>query len=120
MEIISNRDEMIFRNDYNGKPFYSIGLVKKDKDGNYVNGYMNVSFKKDVELENQTKIHINKAWIDFYNKDRKTFPYIFISEFDIVSEREQEKDPFKEFGESIKTESQIGEQIKIEPDDLPW
>lgn len=116
MEIISNRDEMIFRNDYNGKPFYSIGLVKKDKDGNYVNGYMNVSFKKDVELENQTKIHINKAWIDFYNKDRKTFPYIFISEFDVI--RMGDKNPYEEL--NVKTESQIGEQIEIEDSDLPF
>lgn len=117
MEIISNRDEMIFRNDYNGKPFYSIGLVKKDKAGNYENGYINVRFKKDVELENQTKIKIKKAWIDFYCKDRKTFPYIFVSEFDPVEEK---KDPFEEFGDSIKTESEIGEQIEITEDDLPW
>ena len=120
MEIISNKEEMIFKNEYNGKVFYSIGISKKNQDGKYENGYINVRFKKDVELENQTKIKIKKAWIDFYCKDRKTFPYIFISEFDIVSEREQEKDLFKEFGESIKTESQIGEQIQITDDDMPW
>lgn len=117
MEIISNKEEMVFKNEYNGKTFYSIGVSKKNQDGKYENGYINVRFKKDVELDNQTKIKIKKAWIDFYCKDRKTFPYIFVSEFDPVEEK---KDVFEEFGESIKTESQIGEQIEITEDDLPW
>ena len=117
MEIISKKEEMVFKNEYNGKVFYSIGISKKNQDGKYENGYINVRFKKDVELENQTKIKIKKAWIDFYCKDRKTFPYIFVSEFEPVEEK---KDVFKEFGESIKTESEIGQQIEITDDDLPW
>ena len=118
MEIISNKEEMIFRNENNGKTYYSVGLSKKDKDGKYVNGYMTVQFKKDVSINNQTKIKIKKAWIDFYLKDKKTIPYIFISEFDIV--QEGEKNPYEEFGNSIKTESEIGEQIKIDESDLPF
>ena len=31
MEIISDKEEMIFRKDFNNKPNYSIGLSKKDK-----------------------------------------------------------------------------------------
>lgn len=117
MEVVSNREDIVFRNDYNGNTFYSIGISKKKQDGKYENGYINVRFKKDVELENRTKIKIKKAWIDFYCKDRKTFPYIFVSEFEIVEEK---KDPFEEFGNSIKTESEIGQQIEITDDDLPW
>lgn len=117
MEIISNKEEMVFKNEYNGKVFYSIGISKKNQDGKYENGYINVRFKKDVELDNQTKIKIKKAWIDFYCKDRKTFPYIFVSEFEPVEEK---KDPFEEFGNSIKTESEIGQQIEISEEDLPW
>ena len=117
MEIISNKEEMVFKNEYNGKVFYSIGISKKNQDGKYENGYINVRFKKDVELDNQTKIKIKKAWIDFYCKDRKTFPYIFVSEFDPVEEKE---DVFEQFGKSIKTESQIGQQIEISEEDLPW
>ena len=116
MEIISNRDEMIFKNEYNGKVFYSIGISKKNQDGKYENGYINIRFKKDVELDNQTKIKIKKAWIDFYNKDRKTFPYIFISEFDVI--RMGDKNPYEEL--NVKTESNIGEQIQITDEDLPF
>lgn len=116
MEIISKKEEMVFKNEYNGKVFYSIGISKKNQDGKYENGYINVQFRKDVELENKTKIKIKQAWLDFYIKDKKTFPYIFINDFDLI----KEKDPFKDFGDNIKTESEIGKQIQITDDDLPW
>lgn len=118
MEIVSNREEIIFKNEYNDKPYYTIGLSKKDKDGKYINGYMNVSFKKGVELANKTKIKIKSAWLDFYKKDVKTIPSIFINDFEIVEE--QKKDPFEEFGNSIKTDFDLGEQIQIKPEDLPF
>lgn len=123
MEIISDREEMIFKNEYNDKPYYTIGLSKKDKDGNYINGYMNVSFKKGIELENKTKIKIKKAWLDFYKRDVKTIPSIFISEFDIVSttpKEEQRTNPFQEFGNSIKSDYDFGEQVEIKDVDLPF
>ncbi len=116
MQIISDKEEMIFRKDYNDRPSYSLGLSKKDKYGNYVNGYMNVNFKKGVDLQNKTKIKIKEAWLGFNAKDGKTYPYIFINDFNVV----EEPDAFKEFGDSIKTESNIGEQIKIDDSDLPF
>lgn len=122
MEIVSNKEEIIFKNEYNDKPYYTIGLSKKDKNGNYVNGYMNVNFKKGVELENMTKIKIKSAWLDFYKKDVKTIPTIFINDFEIVSTTPQvsKKDVFEEFGESIKTDFDLGEQIQITDNDLPF
>lgn len=116
MQIISDKEEMIFRKDYNGKPTYSVGLSKKDKDGNYINGYMNVKFKNGVELENQTKIKIKEAWLGFNQQEKKTYPYIFINDFEIVEEKNQ----FEEFGNNIKTESKIGQQIEIKSEDLPF
>lgn len=118
MEIVSNREEMIFKSEYNDKPIYRIGLSKKDKNGNYIKGYMNVNFKKGVELDNMTKIKIKSAWLDFYKVDIKTVPVIFISEFEIVDENK--KDPFEEFGESIKTDFDLGEQMDITEADLPF
>lgn len=115
MQIISDKEEIIFRSEHNGKASFSIGLTKKDKDGKYVNGYMEVHFRNGVDLQNKTKIKINEAWLGFNQKDKKTYPYIFINNFDII-----EQDTFKEFGDSIRTESQIGEQIKIEDSDLPF
>ena len=122
MQITSNSEEMIFRKDYNGKPIYSIGLSKKDKKGNYINGYMNCNFKQGTELENKTKIKIKDAWLSFYLKDKTTIPTIFINDYEVVGvpKPKEETNPFKEFGDSIKTESNIGEQIEITDDEIPF
>ena len=115
MQIISDKEEMIFRNERNGKAIFSIGLSKKNKDGEYVNGYMEVHFRNGVDLQNQTKIKIKEAWLGFNQKEKKTYPYIFINDFDIIEENE-----FEKFGDSIKTDSNIGEQIQIKDSDLPF
>lgn len=110
MEIISNREEMIFRKDFEGTPRYTLGLSKKDKDGNYEKGYITVKFKQGVELNNQTKIKIKNAWLSFNQRDNKTYPYIFINDFSIANEPELK----------TKTFSDFGEQIKITDEDLPF
>lgn len=122
MEIISNNEEMIFRKDYNGKPMYSIGLSKKDINGKYVNGYMSCYFKQGTDIADKTKIKIKDAWLSFYLKDKQTIPTLFINEYEIVevAKPKEENDPFKEFGDNLKTESDIGEQIIIEDSDLPF
>ncbi len=126
MEIVSEKNEMIFRKDYNGKPSYSIGLSRKQSDGTYLNGYMKVSFKKDVELKNKSRIRINQAWLDFYKADGKTIPYIFINDYTLTQDGESDTqnvevdtpNPFEDFGNSIKTEVQ--ETIEIKDSDLPF
>lgn len=78
---------MVFRKDYNGTPVYSIGISKKNRDGSYTNGYLVAQFRNKVELDNQTKIMIENAWLTFYlNKQGKTVPYIFINEFREIEE----------------------------------
>ena len=117
MEIVSNKNEMIFRKDFDGGVRYSIGLSRKNQDGSYTRGYMTVSFRNGVELENKTQIRIKSAWLDFCkDKDNKTIPYIFVNEFEKVGE----KDPFEEFGQTITTKSKIEEQLEITDADLPF
>lgn len=110
MNIENKYAVMIFKNINDGKAFYNIGLSKKDAEGNYVNGYMSCRFKKDVELEDKTKIMIKSAFLTFYLKNKVTVPYIFISEFDLVDtsiqtmEKEGVDDPYAAFGNSITAE----------------
>ena len=128
MKIVSDKDEMIFRKDYNDKPIYSIRISKKDKDGSYVNGYINCNFKKGTDIQNQTKIRIKDAWLDFYKKDNNTVPTIFINEYELVGvPKPKESNPFEEFAKSNKNESTIGgyksftlDDIEIKDEDLPW
>ena len=125
MDVITDKKHTIFRKDFENKKTYSIGLSKKDKDGNYVNGYLSVVFNKDVELDNKTQIMIKKAWLDFFLKDKKTYPYIRISDFEIVGyiqeqpKEEPENDNFKE--DNFKEDKwESGKNIEIDPDDLPF
>ena len=114
MFVLDNYSKMVFRKDNEFGTFYQIGLSKKDRNNNYINGYMNVKFKKGVSVPNMTKIVIKNAFIDFYlDKNNKTVPYIMILEFETgdqsnnqVSEnkaKQEEFDPFANFGQAATT-----------------
>ena len=87
MNIECEKEKMIFRNENNGKVFYSIGLSKKNQDGKYTSGYITCRFPKNANIENKTKIKILNAWLDFWVDDKKiTHPYIFINKYEILSD----------------------------------
>lgn len=88
MQVITDREEMIFRREQEDKISYSIGLSKKKEDGSYEKGYIPVRFRKGTELKNQTRIKIQEAWLDFFKLDKKTIPYIFINKFTLASDFE--------------------------------
>lgn len=120
MNLEAGKITMVFVNEYDGRKLYSIGLSKKNKNGGYDNGFMSARFKKDVEIVNKTRIKIKEAWLTFNTNEGKTFPYIFINDFEVISEPnpKKEENPYKDFGNSIKTEVQ--EQLEITDDDLPF
>lgn len=96
------------QNDYNGKhteKYLSLQLPKgTDVDyGIYdVDGFLSTYEKKDGNVEFKLVI-TDLTQIQQFKEVEKTF-----------------NNPFKDFGDSIKTESQLGEQIQITPDDLPF
>lgn len=96
---------MIYARQYQDTILYSLRLSKKDKDGNYVNGFINCRFKKDVKVDDKKKIYIKDAWLDFYLKDKETKPYIFINEFEYVEDT---------------IEKSKEEEIVINDEDLPF
>ena len=96
---------MIFRNDkeYNGKPFvtYSISVSSKDKDGNWVSGYLDCIFKKGVSVENKTKIFIKNAFPTVSQGKDRTFVKWMITDFEIEG---QTSDDFMNIPDSIEEE----------------
>lgn len=84
-------ETMIFRNE---KGFYSTSISKgrKNAEGKteYDNTYINVGFKKGVDIPNKTKINIINGWLTFdkYEKDGNSTSYfkIFVSDYEIVGE----------------------------------
>ena len=117
ISINSKYPEMVFKNEVSGYTHYTIGLSNKKQDGTYENGYINCRFKKDVELENKSKIIIKNGFISFYKtKNNDTVPLLFITEFDKEYHRQEEvkTEPIEE----TDPYSQIG--LEIEDEDLPF
>lgn len=110
MNVSSEYPVMVFKNTYNDKDYYTLGMGKKNQDGTYINGYMPCQFRKGVNIDNQTNIYIKSAWLNFYLKDNKTMPYVFINEFEKVA------DVIKETSYTSLKKN----EISIDLDDLPF
>lgn len=105
MFVLDNYKKTVFKTENQYGVFYKVGLSKKDRNGNYINGYLNVRFKKGVNLENKTKICIKNGFIDFYlDKDNKTVPYLMVLEFETENKQsEKEFDPNECFGNATES-----------------
>lgn len=114
MEVIDNKLIKVYRREHEGRTYYSIRLSKKDKDGNYINGYIDARFKKDIEVEDRTNIYIKNAWLDFYVKDKKTYPYIFINEFEKV------KETIEKAEKEVKEENINAKNMTFDDEELPF
>ena len=70
----------------NGGKFttYSIAVSSKDKDGNWVNGYIDAQFKKGAEVTNKTKININNAFYTVSEYNGKKYTKIFIMDYTVA------------------------------------
>ena len=76
---------MIFRNAFDSGISYSTTISHKNINGEFENAFINVRFKKNVDVENKQQIIIKDAWLDFYqSKEGKNVFYIFINDFDKV------------------------------------
>ena len=91
MKLISDKEELIFRKDYEGKVIYSKSISHKLQDGSWEHGYIPVRFPKGVNIANKTKIKIKEAWDDFYIKEGKTNVYYFINKFELADDLEAMK-----------------------------
>lgn len=77
----------IFAKDFENGRSYSLSISKKNPDGTYdkTKLYMNVGFKKDVVLENKTKIEILDGFLTFYkNKNGLALPKIQVMDYSLI------------------------------------
>lgn len=78
---------MVFCKEINDYKFYRIGLSKKDKEGKYINGYVDVRFKGGADIPNKTQIYIKDWFLSFnLDKDGKTILYLQIMDYELVSD----------------------------------
>ena len=128
MNIETEQQYTIFRNDFNGYSYYKIGVSKKSQSGEWINGYIRCQFKKDVVIENKTKIYIRKAWLSFYLNNKETIPYIFISDFETTDETIENSKKVSQSGTETATQSvtqedlfkDFDEEIQLSDEDLPF
>ena len=79
---ITSEKVKIYAKEFNGKMFYRARLSKKDKNGQYENGYIDVKLPKDTTIEDKTEINITKGFLSFYkSKENKDVFYIVVQEF---------------------------------------
>ena len=121
MNIVNDKNVMVFKRDKK----YVVGISKKNQDGSYENAYFPIQFNQGVELEDRTLILIKNAWLSFYKWENEsgkgTVFYIKCSDFDVVEETKKNgPNPYEEFGKIVEAESEVGEQITIDDDDLPF
>lgn len=62
---------------------YSLGVASKDKDGNWVNGFVECQFKKGVDIPNKSKINIKNAFYIVSEYNGKKYYKIFIMEYEM-------------------------------------
>ena len=102
---MNDKRAKIFINEWQGKKLYTASISKKDKDGKYINGYINVRFKNDADIKDGDVIKITNSFLDFYVKDKVTHIVFMILDYEKLEtkqkEEKQENDPFAEFGEQV-------------------
>lgn len=86
---------MVFRNEYNGRIYYSISLAKK-VNGKWENIPIGIDLGKDVDIPNKSKIKILRASedempnasLDGYVKDKKPTHLWKIWRWELISEQD--------------------------------
>lgn len=93
---------------------YSLAVASKDSDGNWLNSYIDCTFKKtDADkITNKCKIKINNAFPTVTNYQNKNYVKWMILDFEVVEQGETAADPnamvnldsFMEIDDSVSSE----------------
>ena len=87
--VTDNKPVTVYRQDKtssNGVAYtqYSLGVSSKDKDGNWVNGFLDCQFKKGTDIPNKAKIEITNSFYTVSEYNGKKFLKLFVLDFNIV------------------------------------
>lgn len=120
-KIEPNRKVRIFTSEYENRKYHKIQLTQKNFDGSEYKFYVNVQFKKNVELPNVngkgTDIIIKRAYENFRPNPKDEYNpiyYLFITEFDIKETQEQiEEQAYSKFQKNLY-ENENEEEVYID------
>ena len=104
-----------------GNGYYT--KVQNDYNGKHTEKYLSLQLPKGTDVE-YGLYDIDGFLSTYEKKDGNVEFKLVITDLTQIQQFKEPQNtsnnPFKNFGDSIKTESQIGEQIQIDPDDLPF
>lgn len=72
---------------------YSLCVSSKDKDGNWVNGFIDCQFKKGVEVSNKSVINISNAFYTVSEYNGKKYYKLMITDFKVMADGESFANP---------------------------
>lgn len=125
-KIEPNRKYRIWRKDFNGNTFYNILVTQKQYDNTETRYYIPVSFKKGIEVANETDIKILRAIENLRSnklveETKKQYYPVFsymITEFETIEREEQKKEQaLEKYQEALNGDEE--QQIE-ENQDLPF
>ena len=95
----------VYKNTYNDKDYYKFQTLQKNYDGTIYKPYIDLQFRKDVELKNGTDI-IVRQFVENHRPNPKdeyhSIQYYRINKFDIVENQELiERDALDEFRSTL-------------------
>ena len=109
----------IFRKDYNGTTFYNVAITQKNYDGTKNTYYRPITFKKGVEVANETDIIIKDMFENLRPNKKDSYNPItalMITEFDTVERQEQlEQEALADFRDNLEEN-----EYEIDNSDLPF
>lgn len=119
--ITDDRGVKIYRHEKTsaaGNPYvsYSMAVASKDKDGNWVNGFIDCTFKKGVEVNHKSVINIKNAFYTCSKYNDKVYVKVMITDFYVVDEGEK---PVAQGGIEVDPDGFMAIPDGI-PDELPF
>lgn len=101
----------IFKTTYNDKDFYKIQVSQTNYDKTKDKFYIGITFKKGVELSNETDIIIKEAYENMRKNPKDPYNpivYLMVTDFEIVERQEQiEADAYSEFQDNLNENEMV-------------
>lgn len=106
--------KLVISKSRDGKGYYT--KVQNDFNGIHTEKYLSLTLPKGTDVE--YGLYDVDGFLSTYQKKDGTVEFKLV--VTDVTQVKQFKEPFKTFGDNIKTKSNIGEQIEITSEDLPF
>ena len=120
-KLMGGKKVRVFKNTYNDKNYYKVQVTQKQFDGQVEKFYKPITFKKNVELDNETDIIIEEGFENLRANPKD--PYnpistINVTKFTICERQEQlEQQAYEDFRDNL---DELENGIDVTDDMLPF